>query len=97
MMVHLMDALDQGTDVGHYGRLVFAMVASRFIPGDEVVGWLIKDRDFTAQQAEAMIRQVENRDYNPPRRERILHGKASKSSQSYPIRMILTAATFTRA
>ena len=27
MMAHLLDALESGTDVGHYGRLVFAMVA----------------------------------------------------------------------
>src|SRR4026209_2943243 len=27
MMAHLLDALEKGTDVGHYGRLVFAMVA----------------------------------------------------------------------
>jgi hypothetical protein len=82
MMVHLMAALDQGTDIGHYGRLVFAIVASKFLPGDEVFGWLTKDRDFTAQQAEAMIRQVESRDYNPPRRERILQWQ---SEQEFPI------------
>jgi hypothetical protein len=27
MMLHLLDALDRGEDIGHYGRLVFAMVA----------------------------------------------------------------------
>jgi hypothetical protein len=27
MMSHLLDALDRGDDIGHYGRLVFAMVA----------------------------------------------------------------------
>jgi hypothetical protein len=82
MMAHLIDALDQGTDIGHYGRLVFAMVASKFLPADQVVGWLTKDRDFTVQQAEVMIRQVENRDYNPPRRERILQWQ---SEQEFPI------------
>ena len=25
MMAHLLDSLDQGKDIGHYGRLVFAM------------------------------------------------------------------------
>jgi len=28
MMAHLMDALSQGEDIGHYGRLVFVMVES---------------------------------------------------------------------
>ena len=26
MMAHLLDALDEGTDIGHYGKLTFAMV-----------------------------------------------------------------------
>ena len=30
MMSHLLDALDRGEDIGHYGRLVFAMVARLF-------------------------------------------------------------------
>ena len=31
MMTHLLDALDRGQDIGHYGRLVFAMVARHFL------------------------------------------------------------------
>jgi hypothetical protein len=27
MMEHMLDALDEGEDIGHYGRLTFAMVA----------------------------------------------------------------------
>ena len=27
MMAHLLDSLDKGKDIGHYGRLVFTMVA----------------------------------------------------------------------
>jgi len=30
MMSHLLDALESGEDIGHYGRLVFAMVAQYF-------------------------------------------------------------------
>jgi hypothetical protein len=82
MMSHLMDALNEGSDIGHYGRLVFAMVASKFLPEDEVVAWLRKDNDFSEQQATAMIKQVESRDYNPPRRERILEWQ---SEQEFPI------------
>ena len=36
MMAHLLDSLGQGKDIGHYGRLVFAMVARHFMPHDEV-------------------------------------------------------------
>jgi hypothetical protein len=31
MMAHLMDALSQGQDIGHYGRLAFVMVARHFL------------------------------------------------------------------
>ena len=29
-MAHLLDSLNDGKDIGHYGRLVFAMVARHF-------------------------------------------------------------------
>ena len=37
MMAHLLDALDEGADVGHYGRLVFVMIARHFLDEDELV------------------------------------------------------------
>ena len=37
MMAHLLDALEAGTDVGHYGRLTFAMIARHFLDEDELV------------------------------------------------------------
>jgi hypothetical protein len=82
MMAHLMDALAAGTDIGHYGRLVFAMVAHHFLPPEQVLEWLNKDPDFGHDQAIALLRQVNSRDYNPPRRERIL---AWQSQQEFPI------------
>lgn len=72
MMSHLLDALQRGDDIGHYGRLVFAMVARHFLPEDELCNWLQKDRRTSAEEALSLCRQVEGRDYNPPRRERIL-------------------------
>jgi hypothetical protein len=82
MMAHLLDSLEQGKDIGHYGRLVFAMVASRFLPEQEVIEWLAKDPDCPQEKASAMLRQVEGRDYNPPRRERILQWQ---KEQDFPI------------
>lgn len=82
MMAHLLDSLDEGRDIGHYGRLVFAMVASRFLPEQEVIDWLAKDPDCPREKASMMLRQVEGRDYNPPRRERILQWQAE---QDFPI------------
>jgi hypothetical protein len=82
MMAHLLDSLNARKDIGHYGRLVFAMVASPFLPEQEVIDWLAKDPDCPREKASAMLRQVEVRDYNPPRRERILQWQAE---QDFPI------------
>jgi hypothetical protein len=82
MMAHLLDSLDAGKDIGHYGRLVFAMVARHFLPQDEVLTWLTKDSDFGEEKARLMLRQVEGRDYNPPKRERILEWQGQ---QEFPI------------
>lgn len=82
MMAHLLDSLDRGEDIGHYGRLVFAMVARHFMDDDEVIAELTKDTDFSEDQAVGMLRQVEGRDYNPPRRDRIMQWQAE---QEFPI------------
>jgi hypothetical protein len=82
MMAHLLDSLRDGLNIGHYGRLVFAMVARHFMPQEEVVQWLMRDPDFDEAAAVAMLRQVEGRDYNPPKRERILEWQAQ---QEFPI------------
>ena len=78
MMAHLLDALDAGTNIGHYGRLVFAMVARHFMNDEEVIAELTKDPDFAEAQAVQMLKQVEGRDYNPPRRDRILEWQAEQ-------------------
>ena len=82
MMSHLLDALDKGEDIGHYGRLTFAMVAHHFLDNDELVEWLSKDGDTDEQQARALTQQVEEKGYNPPRRERILEWQGQ---QEFPI------------
>ena len=45
MMSHLLDALAQGEDIGHYGRLVFVMVARYFLPEDHLLKQLQADPD----------------------------------------------------
>ena len=82
MMCHLLDALGRGEDIGHYGRLVFAMIGHRFLDRDELVTWLIKDKDCDEPKAKALVQQVESRDYNPPSRSRILEWQGQ---QEFPI------------
>ena len=40
MMAHLLTALEERQDIGHYGRLVFAMVARHFMSESELIGLL---------------------------------------------------------
>jgi hypothetical protein len=82
MMAHLLDALNNGQDIGHYGRLVFAMVARHFMSRDELITQLAKDHDFGEEQARALVQQVEAKDYSPPRREKILQ---YQQQQDFPI------------
>src|SRR3954466_13365780 len=82
MMAHLLDALDAGKDIGHYGRLVFAMIAHHFLDDDALVAQLSKCRDFDEEQARALVMQVKARDYSPPKREKILE---FQKHQEFPI------------
>lgn len=82
MMAHLLDALDAGEDIGHYGRLVFAMIARHFMSEEEVIEYLQKDTDFSEGEAKALYQQVQGKDYNPPKRDRILEWQ---SKQDFPI------------
>jgi hypothetical protein len=82
MMAHLLDALAAGQDIGHYGRLVFAMVAHHFLDDDTLVQTLRQDPSIDEDAARALVLQVKERDYNPPRRERILEWQAQ---QDFPI------------
>lgn len=82
MMRHLLETLEEGASIGHYGRLVFAMVAHHFLGDDEVAGFLEQDPAITRDEAEAMARHVRERDYNPPRPERIAEWQRA---QAFPI------------
>src|SRR6266511_1880369 len=82
MMTHLLDALEAGTDVGHYGRLTFAMVARHFLDEDELVALLARQPGQDEESARTMLLQMEGRDYNPPKREPIL---AWQAQQEFPI------------
>ena len=72
MMAHMLDALDDGKDIGHYGRLVFAMIGRHFVSNDELVELLTKDHDADEREIRAMVQQVQDKGYSPPRREKIL-------------------------
>lgn len=82
MMAHLLDSLEAGTDIGHYGRLTFAMIARHFLDEDEMVRLLSNQPEGGEEEARRLLVQVEGRDYNPPKRDRILQWQ---QEQEFPI------------
>ncbi len=82
MMNHMLEALDRGEDIGHLGRLTFAMVARHFVDNEELAQLLAKDGGIDDNEAAALVQQVEERGYNPPRREKILQWQ---EEQNFPI------------
>jgi hypothetical protein len=84
MMRHLLENLKKGTDVGEYGRLVFAIIARHFMEEDELTGLLGGQPGLDETAALALLRQVQARDYSPPKRERILEWQAQQEFQICP-------------
>ena len=83
MMAHLMDAMEAGQDIGEYGRLTFVMIARHFLSDDELIKLLVGQPGMEDEtDARAMVLQVKERDYNPPKRERILQWM---KRQEFPI------------
>jgi hypothetical protein len=84
MMAHLLEAMKSSQDVGEYGRLTFAIVARHFLQDNELVELLAQQPGFNQQAAQALLLQVKERDYNPPKRERILEWQSQQEFQICP-------------
>src|SRR3954464_11312990 len=84
MMNHMLEALDRGEDIDHYGRLTFAIIAQYFVDDDELIGLLTKDQDADEQEIRAMVQQVQEKGYNPPNREKILEWQSKQDFQICP-------------
>ena len=72
LMAHLLDALADGKDIGHFGRLTVAMVGHYFVSRDELVRVLLAGQGIDEREAKALVKQVEDHRYNPPSRAQIL-------------------------
>ena len=81
-MAHLIESLEGGKDIGHYGRLTFAMVARHFLDDDELAGLLAQDKDFGEAQAKGLVGQVNDADYSPPGPSKI---RKWQGEQEFPI------------
>ena len=60
------------------------MIARYFVDNEELVQLLTKDRDTDENKARALVQQVEEKGYNPPRRDRILEWQKEQDFQICP-------------
>ena len=96
MIGHVLDALDRGEDIGHYGRLVFATMGRHFVGEAELVEILTKDHDADEREIRAMVQQVQEKGYSPPRREKLLEYQGQQDFQICPNPDDPMPATLTR-
>ena len=81
-MARLLDALEAGEDIGHYGHFVFTTTARHFLSDAEIADLLAKQPDMSDERARAMVMQIGEKGYSPPKREKILE---MQHQQDYPI------------
>ena len=81
-MARLIRDLESGSDIGHYGQFVFITAARHFIDDDAITELIAKQPDMTEERANAMVLQISEKGYNPPKREKILD---FQKEQDYPI------------
>lgn len=82
MMAHLIDALDSGRTIGHYGRLVFTIVAYHFLHEGQVIALLAQDPECSEEDARELYEQMRVNQYSPPTPEMIHEWQ---ERQDYPI------------
>jgi DNA primase large subunit len=84
MMSHILDALERGEDIGHHGRFTFAVVARWFVETDELVELMTQDKDADEKEIRALVQQVQEKGYSPPKREKILENQEKQDFQICP-------------
>ena len=81
-MKHLIEACEDGKDIGHYGRLTLAMVARHFLEPDDLAALLAQDKDESREEAAGLVHQVNDADYSPPGPGKI---RKWQQEQDFPI------------
>ena len=94
MMAHLLDALQAGTDIGHFGRLTFAMIARYFLPEDELVT-LLANQSRTKRRPEPSCSRSKAMTITRPNASESSLGKPSRTFRSAQRPMTPTAAMST--
>jgi len=73
------------------------MIGRHAVSSDELVELLTKDHDADEQEMRALVQQVGEKGYSPPRREKFLEYQSQQDFRSAPSPTIPTHATLTRS
>lgn len=90
MTARMLDAMraTPPVDIGHYGRLIFTMVARHFLSDAEMIALVSKQPGEDELTASSRILQVRARNYNPPKRDRILQWQREQQAGGVPFEII---------
>ena len=80
-MARLLDALEAGQDLGHYGQFTFVTVARHFMDEEAILDLLERQPEMDRSKALALVEHVKERGYNPPHRDRIVEQQAKGGFQ----------------
>jgi hypothetical protein len=81
-VAHWLSALEAGQDVGHYGRLAFAIVAQHFLADDQTASLLAGQPKYDQARAAKLLERVRAHGYAPPSRLRLSQWQAR---QQFPL------------
>ncbi len=84
LMDHLLRALEEGTDIGDFGRLTFVIVGRHFLDENEMVELLASQPGIGEREARILVDRVNEQDYSPPTREQILEWQTYQDFQLCP-------------
>src|ERR687893_425972 len=62
MMAHMLDALENGEDIGHYGRLVFAMIGRHFVDNNELVQQ-VQEKGYSPPKRDKILEYQQQQDF----------------------------------
>lgn len=82
MMEHLLSSLKEGKDIGHYGRLVFVMVARHWTISSNTFAWI---KIVTRPRLVCSSGRLTSTTTIRPNENALLNGWNSKASRSVPI------------
>lgn len=95
-VAHWLAALEAGQDIGHFGRLAFAIVARHFLADEAILSLLAGQPHHDAARAAKLLERVREQGYAPPSRLRLFQWQARQRFPLLPDPANLTSGNLYR-